>query len=453
MKPKQTISDHIWQFFCSVQLTVYTLVLLASTSIVGTLIIQGASRQEYIQRYGETAANLIAIFDINDMYHAWWYLALLVILCINIVVCSVERLSVTWKIIFPKKVEIHTERYDKKKPLFSFSSDKRADELTESCVRILTRHIGKVQRQAGDSGTFFYAERGRWTRFGVYIVHSSILLLLVGALIGVVFGFNRGSLRLDEGQVSDRVILTGRNAALKLDFAVRCNEFEVKFYETGAPEDYRSNLTVVENGKDVLTEDIRVNHPLRYRGINFFQASYGTSWPEAAHLEVLDAGGKLLAEKTLKIGDEFTLADGTIFRLDNFRPHYNFRGHDLGESFIATITPKDADPFEIGLPARFPTFDKMRKGRLSFVVKGLDRKYYTVLQVTKDPGVPVVYAGFILMILGCWVTFFMSHQTCMIRITPESDNFFNISIFGTTNRNKQGYRFKVEKMLTQIKDV
>jgi len=51
-----------------------------------------------------------------------------------------------------------------------------------------------------------YAESGRWTRIGVYIVHSSILLLLVGALIGSFFGF-KANMQLDEGATSDTAFM------------------------------------------------------------------------------------------------------------------------------------------------------------------------------------------------------------------------------------------------------
>ncbi|RLC14745.1 MAG: cytochrome c biogenesis protein ResB, partial [Deltaproteobacteria bacterium] len=105
MKKNQTITEKVWQFFCSVKLTVTTLVLLASTSIIGTVILQNGSEPDYLRLYGEAFYKVIRVFKIDDMYNAWWFLSLIIILCINIVVCSIERLSTTWKIIFPKKIK------------------------------------------------------------------------------------------------------------------------------------------------------------------------------------------------------------------------------------------------------------------------------------------------------------------------------------------------------------
>lgn len=189
MKKNQTIPEQIWQFFCSVKLTVYTLVLLAGTSIIGTVILQNGSKQEYLRLYGDTFYNLIKIFNIDDMYHAWWFLLLLAILCINLVVCSIERLSITWKIIFPKKIKFNKERFRKLKNLQMFTVDNPGESQTDTYETFLSKTVGKVLKEETENSIVMYAEKGRWTRFGVYVIHSSILLLLIGALIGSVFGF------------------------------------------------------------------------------------------------------------------------------------------------------------------------------------------------------------------------------------------------------------------------
>ena len=94
----------------------------------------------------------------------------------------------------------------------------------------------------------------------------------------------------------------------------------------------------------------------------------------------------------------------------------------------------------------------MRKGTFAFVVKEFEQKYYTGLQITKDPGIWYVYSGFILMIIGCWITFFMSHRSYFIEIKKDKDNRSEISISGTTNRNSQGMKLKIQKIVLKLKD-
>lgn len=453
MKKNHTIPDLIWQFFCSVKLTIYTLLLLAATSVIGTVILQNGTEQQYIKLYGAAWTNIIKVFNINNMYHAWWFLALIVILCINIVVCSIERLSFTWKTIFPKKLTFNKDRFRRLKNIHTFTMDTDASSSVDRYEQFLSKTVGKVIKETTPVGSVLYSEKGRWTRIGVYIVHSSILLLLTGALIGSVFGF-KANLQLDEGRTSDRAFLSKDRTPIPLGFSIRCNEFEVKFYDTGAPEEFRSNLTIIENGKEAFTQDIRVNHPLRYKGINIFQSSYGTAQPDSVILDVIRQADKSLTTHTLKIGEVIQLPDDQgSFELEGFLPHFDFQGHNLGEAFVGKITQKDGKSLQIGLPMKFPTFDRMRKGPFAFVVKEFEQKYYTGLQVTKDPGIWYVYSGFILMILGCWITFFMSHQSYFIEIEKTGDTRSKISVSGTTNRNPQGMKLKIKKIVTKLKDI
>ena len=451
MKKNQTIPEKIWQFFCSVKLAVYTLVLLAATSIFGTIILQNGTKQEYLRLYGEVFYNLITVCKLDDMYHAWWFLLLIVILCINIVVCSIERLSITWKIIFPKQIKFNPQRFRKLKNLETFTVNKDVKSLSGPYETFLSKTVGKVIKEETDSGRVLYAEKGRWTRIGVYVIHSSILLLFIGALIGALFGF-KANLRLDEGETSDTAFIVKKRMPINIGFSIKCNNFFIKHYDTGAPEEFRSNLTIIENGKESFTKDILVNHPLRYKGINIFQASYGTAQPDSIILDIIRLSDKDVTNTTIKVGQEIQLPeDQGLFKLEGFMPHFDFRGNNLGEAFIGKITQKDGNSFQIGLPVKFPTFDKMRKGTFAFVVKEFEQKYYTGLQVTKDPGVWYVYSGFILMIIGCWITFFMSHQSYFIEIRNNKNNFSKISNSGNTNRNSQGMKLKIQKIVIQLK--
>lgn len=440
-------------FFASVRLTVYTLVILALTSIVGTIVLQNGSPQDYIRLYGEGMTNLIRVLQINDMYHAWWYLLLLLLLCINIVVCSVERLSKTFKVIFPGKISVNPKRFSTLKNKECFTVSRDVGGAAQAFEAMLGKKVGPVIRKETEDGLILYAEKGRWTRLGVYVVHASVILLLIGALIGALFGF-KASLNLDEGASADTVFDAKSRTPIALPFTVKCNEFEVKFYDTGAPEEFRSNLTILEGGQKSFTADIRVNHPLRYKGINIFQSSYGTASPGQAVFEITDNASKTSVTHTIKKGESIPLpGDLGQFRFEGFIPHFDFRGHNLGEAFVGRISPKGEQSFQIALPTKFPTFDKMRKGAFSVKVASFEQSYFTGLQVTKDPGVWYVYAGFIFMILGCWVTFFISHQSYCMGLEKGEGGETRVWLSGKANRNAHGMTLKIRKLATQLKEI
>lgn len=453
MKTDNSFAKQIWIFFASVRLTVYTLVILAVTSVIGTIVLQNGNPQQYVALYGEGMYNLIRVLKIDDMYHAWWYLLLLLLLCINIVVCSIERLSKTWKIIFPDSITVNPKRFSTLKNKEGFDLERPLDSTAAAVETLLSKKVGRVIREKTENGIVLYAEKGRWTRLGVYVVHASVILLLVGALIGALFGF-KASLRLDEGKSSARVFDAKSRTPINLPFEIRCNEFEVKFYDTGAPEEFRSSLTIIENGEESFTRDIRVNHPLRYKGINIFQSSYGTASPNEAVFEIMDNTTQETITQTIKTGGSVSLpgSSGT-FKFEGFLPHFDFRGHNLGEAFVGRITPETGQSFQIALPTKFPTFDKMRKGQVRVKVVSFEQSYYTGLQVTRDPGVWYVYAGFILMIVGCWVTFFISHQSYCIGIEEEGQGRSHVWVAGKANRNAHGMTLKIRKLATELKEI
>ncbi len=137
------------------------------------------------------------------------------------------------------------------------------------------------------------------------------------------------------------------------------------------------------------------------------------------------------------------------FEIKNFLQSAAFRGHNIGQAFIGILTPPDGDPVQVTLPLRFPTFDKMRKGKLVIAVVDHVPRFYTGLQVAKDPGVWVVYCGFILMIIGCYITFFMSHQQICLEISADGKKS-RVIVAGTANKNKIGMESKVDRTAQKL---
>ncbi|MBI9088597.1 MAG: cytochrome c biogenesis protein ResB [Desulfobacterium sp.] len=446
--------NRVWMFFCSVKLTVVILLSLAFTSVIGTLIPQNASGAFYLQKYGQGWNEVFKALDIVDMYNAWWFLLLLGLLVVNIVVCSIERLGYTWKIIFPKKVVFRLERFQRLKHKETFSCDNSPDDLVSRYEVFLKKRVGKVTRETTDTGTALFAETGRWTRIGVYVVHLSIILLLVGAVLGSLWGF-KGHVSIPEGQTTDVVELKqGAHEHLTLDFSIRCNTFDVSFYDTGAPNEFKSNITLLEKGEEVLTCDILVNHPLRYKGISLYQSNYGTASAKNVTLAITSRGSGMVYQKLLEFNQPVDLPENRgQFIMERFASGYNFRGHNLGEAFVGKVISPDTTETSVIIPLKFPTFDKMRGGQLIFAVENFEKQYYTGLQVNKDPGVWCVYAGFILMIIGCWVTFFMSHQSYCVEIrNPDGTNTL-VEVSAIANRNAQSLKLKTARLASTMKEL
>jgi cytochrome c biogenesis protein len=71
-------------------------------------------------KYGLAGYKLIRGLNILDMYHSWWFQMMIVVLSVNIVVCSLDRLPAVWKIV-KKQPDYDVERFRKYKARQEFS--------------------------------------------------------------------------------------------------------------------------------------------------------------------------------------------------------------------------------------------------------------------------------------------------------------------------------------------
>ena len=437
----------VFKFFASVQLTLTVLLSLAATSVIGTLVPQNQSTDAYLHTYGRNVYRLFSVLDIFDMYHSWWFQLLLVLLAVNIIVCSLDRLPAAWKIVVKPPVfkpsRFQTASCQQQVPV---SSPDQVQTLLETA---LSRSIGQPRLEKARHGYFLWSEKGRWTRLGVYVVHLSVVFLLAGGLMGSFWGFD-GAVNIPQGESVKIIRLNNSGKSIPLDFEIRCDKFSISFYDTGAPSEYRSTLTILEKGTPVLTRDIIVNDPLRYKGINLFQSSYGNLPSLNLVLSFTSRATGMEYKEKIAPGQTVTIPEGLgSFTITAFNREHRFKGHAIGDAYVGMLTPPGEDSVEIALPVKFPSFDRMRKGDVVVAVAEAETRYYTGLQVTRDPGVWVVYTGFLLMIAGCVITFFMSHQQVCIEAQTDG-KISRVTIRGIANKNKIGLQKKIDAIAAQI---
>ena len=204
----------LWKFFTSVKLTVTLLITLAVSSVIGTVIPQNENPAVYFHKYGEFLYRILGSLDIFDMYHSWWFRLLILFLTINIIVCSIDRFSSTWKIVFTKNPSFDIAKL-KNSYKEEFSGNRTPEELKTLFLPVVLRSFKYTKGEDTENGFVIFAEKGRWTRLSVYAVHTSVVLLLIGGLIGSYFGFD-GSVNIPEGESVKTIVLrnTGREQPL-----------------------------------------------------------------------------------------------------------------------------------------------------------------------------------------------------------------------------------------------
>lgn len=419
--------NQFWNFFSSVKLAIFTLCSLAATSIIGTIIPQGESASFYVNNYGAKTAHFFQVLDIPEMYYSWWFLGLLGILSTNLIICSFDRFPSVWKIITADNLGITPERVEKMSNCSKWEFGTNKLDKIDLADMLKKGGWNATSRKLGDNELFF-CEKGRWSRTGVYIVHLSILVIFVGAILGHFFGF-KGSVMIPEMRSAQKVFGYKNEGTLQLGFEIRCNAFTIEFYDNGMPKEYRSSLTVLEDGKEVLTKDIEVNAPLTYKGITFYQSSY-----QGYQDFILNITDKSSGDSKI-----FTLPFQKQMSWDEKDLHFGIiNAEAVGQRvvrskvwFKAGENPASIEWLADNNQATFVSEAK------EYTISA-KQMYATGLQVAKDPGVWVVYIGCGIMLIGLYMAFFMSHQRIWL-YKKNGSAVPELWLSGSANKNKMGF--------------
>jgi cytochrome c biogenesis protein len=431
----------VWRFFASVQLALTILIILAGSSIIGTLIQQGQASSFYIKKYGPNLARFFWMLDFTDMYHSWWFIALLTLFAINLVVCSIERLPGAWRLVVMDNLALDPERLEKMRFTHRAEINLTSGAAGEQMSRLLNRAgWGNPDRRDRENGSILlFAQKGVWTRFGVYLVHLSILIILAGAIIGTFFGF-KAYVFLPEGRTTQNVFLQESKKQIPLGFELHCDRFAKVFYPNGMIKKYRTDLTVFDPKRDnPYHKSIIVNDPLTYRGITFYLAD---SYPLNEFMMVLRNRTTGMEQAFRVPLDKNVSWQGAniSFRIEECR---RAQGGAVQQAEIRFDAAGAA-------PAVF-WMDDQSTATIGGFTLSIRQLYSTLLLAIKDPGILIVYFGSCLMIIGLAISFFLSHQRIWAYLTPREDQGMRILISGISNKNKPAFNRRFQELIDLLK--
>jgi cytochrome c biogenesis protein len=436
----------IWNLLISIKLAIWIIILLAVTSILGTVVQQNQPPETYRQVYEDWAYNLMDRINLFDMYHSWWFLLLLCLFTINLACCTIDRLPRVIRTVRKPKLTLDdatektlalTERWKNRGDI-----PRRADDYKAVLARVFA--VPKVTEAGG--AVHLYAEKGVYSRFGAYATHAGIVIVFIGAIIGNVFGF-KSYVNIPDGGEASHLDAQGGKEHIDLPFSVRNNRFWLETYPNGQPKKYASDLSVIESGREVLRKTITVNDPLVYKGVWFYQASYGQEGSATAQVAVSRQDGTLLGNLSLSPNEPVVIDGYGVIRGVNYDPDFQGNGPALQVVIEKPGQPASNPWILLGRPE----LDRGRKDSLVFSFGGLTAKMYTGLQVAKDPGVNVVWLGCLLLTAGMMISFFASHRRVWIRLSPGPHGKVEVTAAGSANRNRPAFEKTFAAILAEIR--
>lgn len=429
----------------SVDFALFIISTIAITSIAGTIVPQGESIQFYAQRFGSKPAVILELLDITNMYSSYWFQGLLILFCLNLIVCTWVRFPGVLAMIKKDNLSVSTKSITDSKEATVLTSNLPYDGSQLSTFPDVLAPLSLKISKGLVKESLYLHEKGAWSRAGAYIVHASILLIICGALIGKFWGFD-AFVMVPEGTAESSVHERGAgHQEIPLGFEVFCRNFKTDYYPSGAPKEYRSDLTVMESGKKVLDKTITVNDPLKYKGMTFFQSSY----------QPIENEYKLIVTKT-----DGTDAAGRFSKTFFLNPYSEHKSEEFKASFKILASASDGHghgPYKFQITAGGSSIIRVLNDHEPLSIKSdntiytitLAQRFATGLKVVKDPGVWIVYIGCILMLLGLYVSFFMSHVRIWI-LYQQDKNGSKITVLGKTNKNSMKLEQLQEKIVTAL---
>jgi cytochrome c biogenesis protein len=417
---KRYFKRELLPVLADLRLAIVLLLTIALFSIVGTVIEQGQSLAFYQTNYPEDPAlfgflswRVILIVGLNEVYRSWWFLSLLILFGASLTACTFTRqlTALRW---FSRPWNFYTQPRQFNKLALSTevpatTLDEVESALKQKGYRIFTRD------QA------LYAQKGIAGRIGPIVVHASMLIILAGAIWGSLSGFFAQEL-VPSGRVFQirNIFDAGPFAEAQIpnNWAVKVNRFWIDYTAEGVIDQFYSDLSVINPAGDELKrKTIHVNEPLRYNGVTLYQADWGI-----ASVRVRLNNSPVLE---LPMGQIATTGKNRIW--GTWLPT-NPEDTSEGVSLVAT----DLQGTLLVYNREGQLISTVRSGR-SAVINGINVAIVelvgsTGLQIKADPGIPMVYLGFGLLMVGVVMSYVSHSQVWAL----ESEG--RLLLGGRTNR-------------------
>lgn len=415
------------------RLAIVLLLAIAAFSISGTVIEQGQTLEFYQTNYPQDPAlfgflswKVILTLGLDHVYRTWWFLALLIVFGASLTACTFTRQ-------FPalgaaQKWQYYTQPRQFQKLALSA-------ELSETDLASLSRRLNQRRYRVFQDGNQLYGRKGIVGRIGPIVVHASMLLILAGAILGAMTGFFAQEIVPSGETFQIRNIFDAgpwAEAQIPKDWSVRVNRFWIDYSPEGNIDQFYSDLSVLDRtGDEIDRKTIFVNQPLRHRGVTLYQADWGI-----AAVQV-----KLNNSPVLQLPMQQLENDGPRF-WGTWLP----TKPDMSEG--VTLLASDLQGSVLIYDNAGQLISTVRKGmaaevngvRLSLV----DVVGSTGLQIKADPGIPLVYGGFGLLMLGV-VMSYVSHSQVWA-LAQEG----TVYVGGRTNRAQVAFERELLALLEAV---
>jgi len=469
----KTIIDKIWNFFSSVKVGVWLIVITLLASILGTILPQSMyipqtipAVEHYENEYG-WFGRLYYELGFHNLYSSWWYLLLIALIGVSLVICSLDRVIPLYRALNNQRVERH-EGFLKRQRLYGISDVPQNQEMVTTLIANMKSKRYKIREENGN----ILAEKNRFARWGPYVNHIGLIIFLIGGMLRFVPGmYVDETLWLREGETKTIPATDGQ-------YYLKNNQFIVELYDKekdgevfeqaldragGVVKTYQADVTLYKRqGETVAGEqpelekvrdaEIRVNEPLKIDGLALYQVDYKLNelHKMAFTLQNKETGeefGEILIDLN-NPEKQYDLENGYSVQVKSYFPDFEFNedGEPATKSrvpnnpaFVFEMTAPDKPEGEVSFVAIQETIEPLGDNKYKMAFKAVETKNVSGLTVRKDSTLWFLGIGGLIFMIGVAQGAYWNHRRIWIRRIGDK-----VWVAGHTNKNWHGLKREIE---------
>ncbi|MEO2074298.1 MAG: cytochrome c biogenesis protein ResB [Bacillus sp. (in: firmicutes)] len=471
----KTFIDKIWNFFSSVKVGVWLIIITLIASTLGTILPQKMyinlpPEVYYEQEYG-WFGKLYYQLGFHDLYGSWWYLLLIAMIGISLVICSLDRVVPLYKALKAQRVTRH-EGFLKRQRVFGVNEHIDSNDLST-----IKKHLKDRRYQVREENGDLLAEKNRFSRWGPYINHVGLIIFLFGGMLRFIPGFYvNEDLWVREGETAVVPETNGQ-------YFIKNNQFILEHYDKNKDKtfekainragevvkNYQSNVVFYERiGKNLPGEKpelkkvedykIQVNKPLSYKGYSIFQSSFRSEMSAMSFSLINKKTNQSFGDLRVDLldpKDKYDLGKGYSVEILNYFPDFEFdkNGEPTTKSrvpnnpaFVFRMITPDKPKGETSFIAIRQNIEPFGDNTYKIAFAGIETKNVSGFIVRKDSSLWAIILGGIIFMIGVIQGAYWNHR----RIWVQHKNG-QVWVAAHTNKNWYGLKKEIETILADTK--
>jgi cytochrome c biogenesis protein len=407
------MNQKIFRLLADLRFSIFILLLISFCSITGTIIEQDQSIETYKMNYSLTNPvfgfltwDRILQFGLDHVYKTWWFFALIFLFGISLISCTFLQQLPSLKI---------ARRCQFFRTTGQFYRLKISTLLNNFSLNKILLRIKENQYSIFQQKNIIYCYKGLIGRIAPIIVHFSMILILLGTIIGSLFGFKAQEIVPKTEIFHIQNILNNGQLTIVPQTSARINDFWITYTKNKTISQFYSDLSILDNqGHETDRKTISVNYPLISNSVYYYQTDWNLIGLRFQNFnkEIIEYPLINIFKNQSKlwltwVSNNSSFTDGIITIIDNLEGYcsiYNENGQ-----FLGNIELNETVNFNISLTL-------------------LEIISSTGLQIKIDPGIPMIYLGFFFLMLSTLISYITYSQIWIIQKNQQ------IFIGGNTNR-------------------